>query len=179
MNATATIARLRALIDHPRTGAEERAAARRMLDRLLAKQPGTAAGRPGPRRTGLGRHVRIEHVVDAIRIDLALARTTAAAPRSAQPLADGHGVVVRDPIRDAPEGIVFDVTADGEFAVVVTIDGVPPDWGWDEGVGTVSPRLQGLADRVAEVVNGYGDAGPDGSPRFFGRVRVPGHTLVW
>ena len=175
MNSIATIGRLRSLIEHPRTGAEERDAAQRMLDRLLAKTSGTAGcGPSGARRTGLGRHVRIDPIVDAIRTDITLSRTVR--PVSAVP-----GVAVRDLIRDAPDGVTFDVAADGECAIVVTIEGVPPSWGWvdDGGVESVSPELQALADRLAEVVNGYNDRGPDGTPRFFGRVRIPGHTLVW
>ncbi|EME18790.1 hypothetical protein [Rhodococcus triatomae] len=173
MNATATIARLRALIDHPRTGAEERDAAQRMLGRLLARTASPGRG-SDTWRDGLGRHVRIDGIVDAIRTDIAVARTL-------QPPSDGPEVLVHDAVRGAPEDVVFDVVADGDAAIVVTIDAVPPAWGWvdDAGVPDVSPELQGLADRIAELVNGYNHHGPDGTPRFFGRVRVPGRTLVW
>ncbi len=171
-----TITRLRSLIDHPRTGTEERAAAQRMLDRLLAKTAGSTDPdhRSGTRRDRLGRHVRIDGIVDAIRTDIAFARTVDLLP-------DGPDVVLHDPVRGAPEGVTFDVVADGESAIVVTIEAVPQSWGWGNhaGVDVVSPELQAVADRIADVMNGYNDRGPGGVPRFFGRVRVPGHTLVW
>lgn len=176
MNSTATITRLRSLIDHPRTGAEERDAAQRILDRLLVKTARSTDSGGGSRirRDGPGRHARIDVVADAIRTDIAVARMT-------RPASGDPGVVVHDPIPGAPDGVGYDVVADGDSVIVVTIESVPPDWGWvdDAGVATVSPELRALADRIADVVDGYNAVGTDGVPRFFGRVRVPGHTLVW
>ncbi|MFD4293596.1 hypothetical protein ACFWPA_17665 [Rhodococcus sp. NPDC058505] len=176
-NAVATITRLRALIDHPRTGPEERATAQRMLDRLLAKSAGTTGGarRSGAGHTRAGRHVRLDVIADLIRDDLAAARAGAPLP-AAGPVLDVH-----DPVRAAPGTVSYAVTVTGDVSLDVTIDGVPRAWGWTDagGVDAVTPQLQTLAERVADVVNGHNTGGADGGRRFFLRVRVPEHTLVW
>ncbi|MFG1782441.1 hypothetical protein ACGFIU_08370 [Rhodococcus oryzae] len=165
------------MIEHPRTGAGERAAAQRMLDRVLAKDNRNGAGdrAHGARHDRVGRHASLSHIADEIRDDIAFARVvlaTDAAP--GQP-------AVHDPIRDAPPGITYLVETPHDAGVVITIDDVPRDWGWvsEDGIETVSPALRALADDLAEIMNGYNRGGADIERRFFGSVRVRGETLVW
>ncbi|WP_327139639.1 hypothetical protein [Nocardia sp. NBC_01327] len=169
------ITRLRALIDHPATGAGERAAAQRMLDRILAKSVRVPADdRIYGARYGRGaRHADLAEVAELIRADIAFARTVFTEP--AQP----GGVAVGDPIRDAPAAIGYAVTAvPGESGIVITIEDVPQDWGWD-GAGFVGLALQGLAEELADIMNSYNYDGAAIGKRFFGRVRVRDVSLVW
>ncbi|QIS13595.1 hypothetical protein [Nocardia arthritidis] len=174
------VARLRALIDHPNTGVSERAAAQRMLDRILAKSGagmrGGAADQRiyGARFDRAGRHADLERIVEMIRADIVFARTFSA-PGAPTELA------LISPLRDCPEEISFSVEAPFDGRIVITIEGVPQAWGWtrDSGVDSVSPRLQALADELAEILNGYNYDGADVGKRFFGSVRVGDVTLVW
>ncbi|MCU1643864.1 MAG: hypothetical protein JWN03_4139 [Nocardia sp.] len=169
------IARLRALIDHPATGAEERAAAQRMLDRILAKSVRVAADERiyGARYNRAARHADLSEVADLIRADIAFARVVFTEPaRPGEP-------AVTDPIRDAAAGIGYVVAAlPGESSIVITIEDVPQDWGWDSA-GLVSPALQALAEELADIMNSYNHDGPAIGKRFFGRVRVRDVSLVW
>ncbi|MFC0446852.1 hypothetical protein [Rhodococcus jostii] len=110
-----------------------------------------------------------------IRDDIALARVVFSTPTLPGQLA------VSDPIGDAPPGITYAVETPHDAGIVITIDGVPPDWGWvpEGGIETVSPALRALADELAELMNGYNRDGTDIDRRFFGSVRVRGETLVW
>ena len=100
------IARLHALIEHPRTGADERATAQRMLDRILAKSAVT-----GRRSSRVGRHAGAAHIADMIRADIAFARLVATA--------EPGSVAVRDPIADAPESMTFHVETPHDAGIVV------------------------------------------------------------
>jgi hypothetical protein len=106
--------------------------------------------------------------------DIALARTFA--------MPDGPDVVdTRSAIRAAPVQIKYSVETPAHGRIMITIEGVPHDWGWvqRDGVEIVSPELQLLADELAELMNDYNYDGTDTNRRFFGNVRVPGTTLVW
>ncbi|WP_405137264.1 hypothetical protein [Nocardia sp. NBC_01388] len=187
------ITRLRALIDHPATGAGERAAAHRMLDRILAKSVqvpvddrsyGARYNRAarhadlddrsyGARYNRAARHADLAEVADLIRADIAFARVVFTGPGQA------GEVAVSDPIRDAPAAIGYAVTAlPGESSIVITVEDVPQDWGWDSA-GFVSPALQGLAEELADIMNSDNHDGPAIGKRFFGRVRVRDVSLVW
>ncbi|MFD4180680.1 hypothetical protein [Rhodococcus sp. NPDC058514] len=177
-NASLRIIRLRTLIEHPRTGESERAAAQRMLDRILDKS--RIRHDPGDRMYGArhdrpGRHAGLSSIADMIRDDIALARAVSSAETS-----PGR-VAVKDPIGDAPAEIRFVVETPHEAGIVITIDDVPPDWGWvsEGGIAAVSPPLRALAAELAEIMNGYNRDGADIEKRFFGRVRTCGETLVW
>ncbi|WP_072753190.1 hypothetical protein [Rhodococcus maanshanensis] len=176
-NSSVRITRLRTLIEHPRTGAGERATAQRMLDRILKRSARDGSGDPahGARHDRVGRHAGLSHIADAIRDDIAFARVDfTAATVPGQP-------AVHDPIRDAPPGITYLVETPHDAGVVITIDDVPRDWGWvsEDGIETVSPALRALADELADIMDGYNRGDADVGHRFFGSVRVNGETLVW
>ncbi|NEW37845.1 hypothetical protein GV794_21855 [Nocardia cyriacigeorgica] len=177
-SATVRISRLRALIEHPNTGDGERATAQRMLDRILAKAGHEPVGDRtyGNRHHRVGRHADIDRIADMIRDDIVLARATFApgATRPGEP-------ALRDPLGDAPSQITYTVDTPHHSCIDVTIDNIPPDWGWvhEDGIDIISPALQELADELAEIMNGYNRDGSDIDKRFFGRVRIPHLTLVW
>lgn len=177
-NPTLRISRLCKLIDHPRTGTEERAVAQRMLDRILAKprSPLLGDGRKyGSRHGRVGRHAGLAQIAEMIREDIALARSVFSTDASTGNLA------LADPIGDAPAGIRFDVETPFDSQIVVTLESVPEEWGWRQGGGVslVSPALQALADELAVFVNSYNHDGSDIAKRFFGQVRAGGETLAW
>ncbi|RVW09102.1 hypothetical protein EGT67_13190 [Prescottella agglutinans] len=177
-NVSVRIMRLRALIEHPRTGDSERAAAQRMLERVLNKsrtQCGHSGRTYGARHDRVGRHAGLSRIADMIREDIALARVVFPAATASEQVA------VNDPIGDAPSGISFIVETPHDAGIDITIRGVPRDWGWDgeDGVETYSAALRALAGQLAEIMNGYNRSGSDIEKRFFGRVRVGGETLEW
>jgi len=177
-NVSLRIMRLRALIEHPRTGHSERAAAERTLERVLNKsrtEYGYGDRTYGARHDRVGRHAGLSRIADMIREDIAHARVMfPAATTSGQ-------VAVNDPIADAPRGISFTVETPHDASIDITIRGVPRDWGWDgaDGVETVSAVLGALSGELAEIMNGYNRNGSDIEKRFFGRVRVGSETLEW
>ncbi|MFE3290557.1 hypothetical protein [Rhodococcus sp. NPDC059234] len=177
-NVSLRIMRLRALIEHPRTGDSERAAAERMLERVLNKsrtQYDYGDRTYGARHDRIGRHAGLSRIADMIREDIALARVTFPAATTSEQVA------VKDPIGDAPPGISFTVETPHDASIDITIRDVPRDWGWDgeDGVETVSASLRALAGELAEIMNGYNRNGSDVEKRFFGRVRVGSETLEW
>lgn len=177
-NASARISRLRSLIEHPRTGDSERAAAQRMLERLLEK---SAHADPvgdrsyGARYSRVGRHASLDSVAEMVRADIALARVVFAAAGL-----PGE-VALSSPIADAPAGITYSVETPYFGTIIVSIDGIPEDWGWvrTDGIETISPALQALADEVTDIMNAYNHDGSDIDKRFFGKVRARGETLVF
>lgn len=177
-NPALRILRLRILIDHPRTGTEERAAAQRMLNRILAKprSPLLNKGRNyGIRHARVGRHAGLGRIAEMIGEDIVLARSTFSTDASMGDLASA------DPIGDAPAEIVFDVDAPFDSQIVVSLKSVPEEWGWKQecGVSLVSPALQALADELAVFINSYNHDGSDIAKRFYGKVCVGGETLAW
>ncbi|MFI6865635.1 hypothetical protein [Nocardia sp. NPDC050406] len=172
------ISRLRSLIEHPRTGESERAAAQRMLERLLEKMGQTepVGDRSyGSRYHQVGKHATLDSVADMVRADIALARVVFANA--------GHPgeVAVSHPIADAPDSITYSVETPYFGTIVVSIDGIPDDWGWvsEDGIETVSPALRALADELTDIMNAYNHDGSDIDKRFFGKVRARGETLVF
>lgn len=176
-NSVLRIARLRALIEHPRTSTNERVAAQRMLDRVFdnARQA-THPGRSyGLKHANIGRHAGLPRIVEMIREDIVLVRTlSTTAP-------GGGDVVIWNPIGGAPSGISYEVDTPSYGEIVITISSVPREWGWNNegGITRVSPSLQALADELAAIMNGYNHDGVDIAKRFFGRVRVDGEALTW
>jgi len=174
------IARLRALIDHPNTGDGERAAAQRMLDRILVKSGSearsTVAGRVyGARFARAGRHADLERIVEMIREDIVFARTLSVSESSTE-------LVLVNPIRDAPSDIYYSVEAPYYLRIVITLENVPREWGWVVdvwGLENISPKLQALVDELAEILEDYNCGGTDVGKRFFGNVKVGGITLIW
>ncbi|MBF6066295.1 hypothetical protein IU500_31655 [Nocardia terpenica] len=178
MGIGARTARLRALIEHPGTGAEERAVAERMLARALRgtgpAREGGADRRYGARHGRGGRHAGLALIAELVREDIDFARAFAT-PRLPAELA------LCSPIRDAPATIAYRVDTPFDGRIVVTIDGVPREWGWvlEDGIELVSPALRALADEVAEIVDAYNHEGTDIDRRFFASVRVGDETLIW
>ncbi|HLS75441.1 MAG TPA: hypothetical protein VK083_01470 [Nocardia sp.] len=174
------IARLRALIDHPNTGPAERAAAQRMLDRILVKSGAearrTVTGRVyGARFDRAGRHADIERIVELVREDIVFAKTLSASESPSE-------LALVNPIRDAPSEIYYNVDAPFYGRIVITLENVPEEWGWVEdewGVRGASPRLQALVDELAEILDAYNYGGTDVGKRFFGSVKADGVTLAW
>lgn len=171
------ISRLRALIDHPRTGFPERDAAQRMLDRILGQsRPALSSDRCyGSRHDRVGRHAGLSRLAEMIRTDIAVARACFSSPGALDELA------TTDPIGNMPPEVEIDVDTPHDAEIVVTISGVPAAWGWqrDGDIAVVSPALQSLADELAAMMNAYNHRGADISARFHGRIRADGTTLVW
>ncbi|MEV0247675.1 hypothetical protein AB0H76_13870 [Nocardia sp. NPDC050712] len=173
MTSTATqrISRLRTLIEHPRTGPNERAAAQRMLDRILAKTS-TAAGPAdrvyGERHHRLGKHANLDAIAEMLRDDILVARIVHPHPAGTLSAAD--------PLAEAPALLTIAVETN-PGAIDITIADIPRDWGWSGE--SPSPALQSLAAELADLLNAYNHTGPDLPPRFFGRVRAGEHTLIW
>ena len=177
-DASLRITRLRTLIEHPRTGDTERAAAQRMLDRILSKSRSrydTSDRTYGARHDRVGRHAGLSRIADEIREDIALARVVFSTPTLPGQLA------APDPIGDAPPGITYTVETPHDAGIVITINDVPADWGWISagGVEAVSPALRALAGELAKLMDGYNHYGAHIGRRFFGRIRVGGETLIW
>ncbi|WP_194818072.1 hypothetical protein [Nocardia sp. XZ_19_385] len=170
------ISRLRTLIEHPRTGPNERAAAQRMLDRILSKsgaETGDSDRTYGERHRRLGKHADLSAIADMVRDDIALARSVHVTPGSPGELAPV------DPLADAPTQLSFMVGTTNPGAIDITIDDIPPAWGWTDSTETPTPALQSLATELAEILNSYNHTGPGLPPRFFGRIRAGDRTLIW
>ncbi len=167
--ASATrIQRLRNLIEHPRTGTAERAAAQRMLDRIFgttATHRAASGDRAyGARHDRPGRHASLSRIADMIREDLALARVFADAAVPGE-------LMARNAIRDAPPGLTFTVDAPFDAGLRVVVGQVPRAWGWPDGY-TESEALRGLVAEVTDIMNAYNHDGSDIDKRFHGRVEV-------
>ncbi|OZD10292.1 hypothetical protein CH275_01015 [Rhodococcus sp. 06-235-1A] len=176
-NPAVRISRLRALIDHPRTGSSERDTAQRMLNRILrTSRPITDAHRQyGSGYSRLGRHAGLDSIAEMIRDDITMARTNRL---SAAELSE---VAPLDPVANAPKDIQIDVDVLHDCEIVVTISCIPTAWGWcrDGGIDVYSPALRALVDELASIVDSFDHSGEDITNRFFGRVRVGDTTVVW
>jgi hypothetical protein len=175
--ASLRISRLRNLIDHPRTGEAERAAAQRMLSRILRKSVRDASdGRNyGARYHRAGRHAQLSRIADMIREDIAIAGD--AFPAMGLP----DDIAPCDPIADAPAEIKYSVETPFDGSILITIDNIPREWGRvrESGIDRVSPALRALGDELADIMENYNYDGTDIGKRFFGNVRAQGETLRW
>ncbi|GAB4586083.1 hypothetical protein [Nocardia sp. IFM 10818] len=179
-NAIQRITRLRELIDHPRTGESERAAAQRMLDRILRKSSADARTMHtgdrsyGTRHHRVGRHASLDDIAESIRQDIVFARIFP------MPVQAGE-LTEPNPIRDAPDEITYTVETPYDATILITIDNVPTAWGHiaDQGLESVSPALRALAEELADLMNSYNHDGDQIGKRFFGKVRAGEITLVW
>lgn len=165
---TDRIARLRNLIEHPRTGAAERAAAQRMLDRILGRpdQARTASGhrRYGQRHDRAGRHAGLGRIADLIQEDIALARVF---PEAGVP----GELVTRNAIRDAPAQLTYEVDAPYDAGIRITVTHIPPTWGWTD-IGVESEALRHLTAELTAIMNSYNRDGDDIGRRFHGYVDI-------
>ncbi|UGT53754.1 MULTISPECIES: hypothetical protein [Nocardia] len=172
------ITRLRALIEHENTGPDERATAQRMLDRILRKSPEATRAESdrvyGKRHDRPGRHASTASIVESVRDDIAFARRFA--------VVGGPGeVTVHSPLAAAPAELTVSVYTPFADQIVVTIDDIPPSWGWefDEFDRTTATEdLRRLADELAEIIDSYNHDGADVGPRFFRTIRAQQTTLI-
>jgi hypothetical protein len=148
-----------------------------MLDRIMLKftRDRTDSRSYGARYERAARHASLSRIAEMIRDDIALARFVYSTPT--QP----GQVALLDPIANAPAEITYSVETPHDSSIVITIDGVPSQWGWirTDGVHIISPALRALADELADIMKGYNYDGPEIGKRFFGMVRVPSETLSW
>ncbi|MEC3917351.1 hypothetical protein [Nocardia sp. CDC160] len=168
MAAASRIQRLRNLIEHPRTGAAERAAAQRMLDKLVES---SVRARPmigdrsyGDRYQRVGRHAGLSRIADMIREDIALARVFAEAVVAGE-------LATRNAVRDAPASLTYTVDTPFDAGIRITVAGVPRAWGWDE-IGLDSEALGQLRSELTDIMNAYNHDGTDIGQRFHGRIEV-------
>ncbi|WP_067686695.1 hypothetical protein [Nocardia jejuensis] len=170
MAGATRVSRLRALIDHPRTGAAERAAAQRMLARLTPAPVPAGDRTYGARHDLPGRHASVSRIAEMIREDLTLARLRTPA---------GHqdDLAAPDPIRDAPAAISYTVDTLYDTGIVLTVHGVPAAWGSSDDYGTASPALNALITCLEALANAYNRDGSDIEKRYFTTVRVDRSAL--
>ncbi len=171
---------LRTLIDHPRTGAEERDTAKRMLLRLLAKAKEAGEQLHGEawsdhRVYGAKyadvRHLRLVDIAKLMRADIKLASSIALKT------AARDGLAVPDPIADAPAGIKFGVvteTYSGGGSIDIVIRNIPDDWGYvqqrnprGELYRKASPALLALAEELKAIHRAYNYNGSDLTTDYF------------
>lgn len=181
------IAHLEALINHPRTPENERAAAIAMLKRITAKAGDSEASEQasqyarayGEKYNRVSEYASAAVIAKAIREDIKLAQ------KIAKQAGRSGDVKVVDPIGDAPMDIKFSVrssTYSGGCSVDIILRNIPQEWGWVVGEdrwGDVrempSPALRALADELKAVMNAYNHNGSDlmtdyFDVRFYGNV---------
>jgi len=175
---------LQALIDHPRTGDEEREAGRRMLARILAKANAKAnANGEHLKPNGWTDHrtygakydqVRGEYdiakIAELMREDIKLSRKIGL--KAAQPGA----LAIADPIADAPAQIKFAVRTSkyaGGGSINIVIRNVPEDW-WETAYDdrgnkfhAAGPALQALAAELRTIHQAYNYNGSDATTDYF------------
>lgn len=187
MATTATrpskIERLEALIDHPRTPENERAAAQAMLTRILEKA--VAEGRKayadsrwyGEKYDRIPKHAPTKDIAAAIREEIKLAR------KIAKQTADGGDIKLFDPIGDAPAEIKYSVRVPHYGSITIEIKNIPHAWGWvaEDRNGYMgefpTEALRTLGRELKSVMNAYNHDGSDlmtdyFDVRFYGSVRA-------
>ncbi|MFD9690174.1 hypothetical protein ACFWXO_30950 [Kitasatospora sp. NPDC059088] len=177
---------LQALIDHPRTSAEERDAARRALARVRAAQEAKgngSDGRHGGERAGwvgipihygekYNSRLSTTEIAALIRNDVKMQQKLAV--RSAE---DGPGTVkVPNAIGDAPAGVKFSIRREyfsGGSAIRMTIKNAAPEWAWTTGIvhgferQVPTEQLKALADELKALGNAYNFDGSDITTDYF------------
>lgn len=171
---------LQALIDHPRTGEEEREAARRMLARILAKAnangehlkpTGWTDRRSYGAKYDKTTYRTYAEIAKLMRADIKIARKIGL--KAAEP----GSLAVPDPIADAPAAIKFSVrieTFAGGGAIDITIKNIPEDWGYTTGVNergrechNPTPALAALTDELRAIHWAYNYNGSDPMTDYF------------
>lgn len=178
---------LQALIDHPRTGDEERDAGRRMLTRLLAKaneNGETIADDPKARwadyltygpKYAQGAGLTLTETAKLIRQDIKLARKI-----GLKATGDGE-LAIPDPVADAPGQIKYSVTTEyysGGGSIDIRIKNLPDGWGWamlpdpqlfGEKREQATPALKALAEELHAIHWAYNYDGSDFTTDLFVR----------
>jgi len=171
-----TIENLRALIDHPRTGDNERNAARRMLKRVLAK-----AQEQGEQVTGGYRDHRVYgekydqvrrlgvvEIAKLMRADIKLALKVAKAT------AEPGALATIDPFSAIPDGLKITVRTRHANAIDIVVRNIPEAWGWTEEADrwgnprtVATPALKALAEALKTIHRAYNYDGSDISTDYF------------
>lgn len=141
MSQTSRYEQLRALIEHKNTPEHERAAAQRMLDRLMAKRretdrsnyddQGRWRGAYGGRAYGAKastEYAPATEIAKWMRADIKIARKVANAPAE-----DEHGVAIPSGFAGIPKDIKITVSTDSgsmHSSININIRNIPPAWGW-------------------------------------------------
>ncbi|MEU7631736.1 hypothetical protein AB0C34_17360 [Nocardia sp. NPDC049220] len=198
MPATATTSRIHrmienldALINHPRTPDNERAAAKAMRERILKKAGNeSVVGRYnrhsqyartyGEKYDRVPEYCKTSVIAKAVREDIKLAQKIAKQAGKADDLK------IVDPIGDAPAEITISVrtsTYSGGSSIDIYLKNIPQEWGWtvDEDQWGYerempSPALCALADELKAVMNAYNHNGSDIITDYFD-VRFYGHVM--
>lgn len=181
----AKIERVRAIVDHPRTNEHLRAVAQHKLEKLLAQldeaphssgyrlPDGWFGAKYDPKHT-------LTDIAKMIREEIKLLRKIGN-------LESDGAVAIPSPIADMPAGIKVSVRQLHYGSIVVTLSGVPQEWGWVRGIDPRdfwnqerwmhTPALHALIDELDTLVNAYNydrsDAMVDHfDVNFYGRVDV-------
>lgn len=199
-STTKKIQYLRNLIEHPRTGEAERDAAKRALERVLAKagqSPKSEATRPSWYRERVygakyesmgGRYMTAAEIAKLIRADIKLAL------KAARATAEPGSLAVIDPLAAMPAEIKVTVKAEtysGGRSIDVVMRGVPEDWGFSMQEDRYSrklrsmpsPALREAAQALKEILHAYNYDGS--SPEvdhydvnYYGHVVLPTGLLL-
>lgn len=171
-----TISNLRALIDHPRTGENERAAARRMLKRVLAKaeQQGTQIEggfrdhRVYGEKYDKARNLGVVEIAKLMRADIKLALKVAKAT------AEPGTVATFDAFAAIPEGIKITVRTRHYSSIDIVVRNIADEWGWAEETDNwgrkramPTPALKALARELGIIHDAYNYDGSDISTDYF------------
>jgi hypothetical protein len=192
MDATTTKAQkkiglLNALINHPRTGEAERDAARRMLQRVVAKartegvqikDSGVVDRRVYGAKYDHTHTMDIADIAKQIREDIKLAR------KIAKQAAEPGALATVDPLANAPVEMKFGVRISrfsGGCALDIRIKNVPAGW-WTERTDDrgdtgkfATPALKAVAAELRQIMDAYNHDGSDlltdySDVRFYGDV---------
>lgn len=193
-NTEKTIEYLRTLIEHPRTGAQERDTAKRMLARLLVKigqSPKQEATRPswyrervyGAKYASLGSgYVSAADIAKLIRADIKLALKVARAT------AEPGAVALVDPLAAMPTEVKITVRKEdfsGGRSIDVIMRDVPEEWGFSmqedryshEMRSLPSPALREAAKALKEILHAYNYDGSSPEVDYYD-VNYYGHVML-
>jgi len=180
----AKIERVRAIVDHPRTNEHLRAVAKHKLDKLMSQldeaphagyrlPDGWFGAKYDPSRS-------LTDIAKMIREEIKLLRKIGN-------LESDGAVAIPSPIADMAADIKVSVRQPHYGSIVVTLKGVPQEWGWMRGADPRdfwqqerwihTPALQALIDELHALINAYNydrsDAMVDHfDTNFYGRVDV-------
>lgn len=181
----ARIERVRAIVDHPRTNEHLRAVAAHKLKKLLAQlgetphssgyriPDGWYGAKYDPKRS-------LTDIAKMIREEIKLLRKIGN-------LESDGAVAIPSPIADMPAGIKVSVRQPHYGSIVITLSGIPAEWGWTRGVDPRdfwrkecwlhTPALESLMTELRTLMSAYrydrSDAMVDYyDTNFYGRVDV-------
>lgn len=186
----AKIRLLQTLIQHPRTGQDERGAAERALQRLIAsaQRAGTAIKANGAiDRRSYGakyqkvRDMTLPQIAKLMREDIKLAR------KIGKQVAEPGAVAVIDAIGTMPAQMKVSVRSEyysGGGAIDITVKNIPADWGFVpdprvEGQFAPSPALAQLISELKTIHGAYNYDGSDIYTDYFDKNYYGGVDYDW